>query len=957
MRPRTSRNRNTGLGHPAVAAENTENRMIGSRFTKGYGLRVVAPLVVILFFLGCGVGAGDVDKLMTDAKQQREKGNNSAAIIQLKNVLQKSPENAEARYLLGVIYNETGDFSSAKAELGRALELRYDPAKVIPPLAKSLLMQGEFQKVLDQPRIEVDAPNLVQAEILTLRALASIGLGREQEGRELLKQALIKHPEFADALLGQARLAESEGKPDEAARLIERAIASAPKSIEAWMMKGDLARVRTDESGATTAYQKVIELKPDNVLARLNIAFMQIAAGRFDDARKQVDQARKIAPNNLLAVYMQALIEFRKKNYTAARDEVLKVLKVAPDHLPSVLLAGAVEYALGSQAQAQLYLGRVLDREPNHLYARKLMVSSLAKSGQVTRALEMLQPALKQAPEDSALMILAGELYMQSNEHAKATQFFEKAAKLDPKSAGARTRLGQSRLALGETAGAVADLESAVQLDSNNYQADIILVMSYLQRKNYEQASKAMASLEKKQPNNPLTYNLKGAIFLGKNDLAAARKQFERATELQPTYIAAATNLAQLDVLEKNPQAARGRLEAVLKREKDNVQALLVLADLGPGIGATQKEQIDWLERASKASPGSALPQLMLSRLYARAGDTKKALTAAQQAQAISPDNPEVLATLGASQMGAKETNLALATYGKLVTLQPKSPVALYNLAMAQALSGGQAAAASTLKKALALKPDFVDAQVALVGLEILAGHYREAMKIAQQVQKQAAKSPLGFILEGDVWMAEKKFPAAVNAYETAYGIARSGVLAIKLHAAYAQARKPNEAEARLAQLLKESPDDAGLRQYAAERSLDTAKFKDAIEHYEWLQQKQPDNMVVLNNLAWAYQQVKDPRALETAERAYKLSDNPATTDTLGWILVEQGNTKRGLELLQKAVTAAPKTSEIRYHLAQAWNKAGDKAKARSELETVLSANPKFSQRAEAEKLLEQLRM
>ena len=63
------------------------------------------------------------------------------------------------------------------------------------------------------------------------------------------------------------------------------------------------------------------------------------------------------------------------------------------------------------------------------------------------------------------------------------------------------------------------------------------------------------------------------------------------------------------------------------------------------------------------------------------------------------------------------------------------------------------------------------------------AGRYPEAMKIAQQVQKQTAKSPLGFVLEGDVLMAEKKFAQAAKAYETAYGMGKSGLLAVKLHA------------------------------------------------------------------------------------------------------------------------------------------------------------------------------
>ena len=228
---------------------------------------------------------------------------------------------------------------------------------------------------------------------------------------------------------------------------------------------------------------------------------------------------------------------------------------------------------------------------------------------------------------------------------------------------------------------------------------------------------------------------------------------------------------------------------------------------------------------------------------------------------------------------------------------------------------------------------------------------------MARQVQKQAAKSPLGFVLEADVLMAEKKYPQAAKAYETAFGMAKNGHVALKMHAAYTQAGKPDEADARLAQWLKAAPDDVVARLYAADAGLKNGKYKTAIEHYEWLQQKQPDNIVVLNNLAWAYQQVNDKRAVATAERAYKLKpENPAVADTLGWILVEQGQTERGIELLQKAVSAAPGAHAIRFHLAQAWVKAGDNSKARNELERLLSTGTKFPEQDEALRLLKELR-
>jgi Flp pilus assembly protein TadD len=116
-----------------------------------------------------------------------------------------------------------------------------------------------------------------------------------------------------------------------------------------------------------------------------------------------------------------------------------------------------------------------------------------------------------------------------------------------------------------------------------------------------------------------------------------------------------------------------------------------------------------------------------------------------------------------------------------------------------------------------------------------------------------------------------------------------------------------------------------------------------------------PNNPIILNNLALAYQQEKDARATATAELAFKYApDSPEVMDTLGWLLVEQGNTARGLPLLQKAASLSPK-ADVRYHLAVALNKSGDKAGARKELEKLLSGNTDFAKVGEAKALLKTL--
>jgi tetratricopeptide (TPR) repeat protein len=72
--------------------------------------------------------------LLAEAKQFQAKGDSKAAVIQLKNAIGKSPDNADARLALGELYGSTGDPVSAEKELRKAKELGVPAAKVAPAL-------------------------------------------------------------------------------------------------------------------------------------------------------------------------------------------------------------------------------------------------------------------------------------------------------------------------------------------------------------------------------------------------------------------------------------------------------------------------------------------------------------------------------------------------------------------------------------------------------------------------------------------------------------------------------------------------------------------------------------------------------------------------------------------------------------------------------------------------------
>ncbi|MEO6421229.1 MAG: tetratricopeptide repeat protein, partial [Candidatus Nitrotoga sp.] len=226
---------------------------------------------------------------------------------------------------------------------------------------------------------------------------------------------------------------------------------------------------------------------------------------------------------------------------------------------------------------------------------------------------------------------------------------------------------------------------------------------------------------------------------------------------------------------------------------------------------------------------------------------------------------------------------------------------------------------------------------------------------ISQQVQKQNPKISAGFVLEGDIFVNQKQYDQATKAYEKAFSLDKNGLIAVKLHQAHSLAGNLKNADTHMLQWLKEQPKDTVSRTYIAQVYMTRGQAKQAIEQYQILLQGAPGDVVVLNNLAWLYLREKDSRALDMAEQAFKLRPDAAfIADTLGWILLEQGKAARAVELLQKAVSLAPTDLEIGYHYAVALAKAGDKQKARKQLETVLASGKSFPQQEEAKALLKQ---
>lgn len=892
------------------------------------------------------------EKLLAEARAYQDKHDLNAAIIVLKNAAEKSPGDAETRKLLAVVHNEGGDGASAEKEIRRAIEAGTPLHAAMPVLARALLNQSKYQQAINESEQAAAAGT---PDLLVARGDARVALGQPDAARTEYQAVLAKQPKHTAALIGMARAASAEHDSAGAQRFADEALAAAPNDTDALQFKADLLRAENRNAQATALYDKILQLNPRHRLAWFGKTYAAVAEGKFDEAQSFLNSARAITPGSLLVVYTQALLEFSRGRYPAALEGLQMVLSAAPDHMPSLLLAGAVNLNLGSLHQAENYLRQYLEKNPSNEYARKMLATTLLRSGHSPDALNVLAPALENKEKDVQLLALAGESYMQVRDFARASEFFQQAAALDPNAANLRTSLGLSKLGEGQHAQAIEELRNAAKLDTESPYAGIALVRTEIGLGHYDRALGAAEDMERAQPQNAVVQELKGLVYRAQEKPDLARRSFEKALQLQPSHFPAAAALAQMEMAAKKPEAARACLLAFLEKNKSSTDAMTALAALASADGKVA-DATQWLEKAVAAAPDAVAPNVRLITQYLVTGDKQKALTLARKIQLAHRENPDLLDLLGKSQLANGERSEALESYRKLAVALPRSANAQMQVAALQILMGKHLAAEDTLKTVLAMQPDFPAAQLAQAELYVRRGSHDLALMTASRLQRNYPKASAGYQLEGDILISQNKPALALASYEKAYAITKSTELMIKYVNAMRAAGRQQDAGRMLAQWLSTHPDDVRAQLYKAETLLADKQYRQAAEHLSLTLQREPKNVTALNNLAWAYQQAGDARALAAAEEAYRVAgEQPVIMDTLGWILVEKGEAARGVQILQKASIQAPQARDIRYHMAVGLLKTGDKAGARKELQQLMSGDTRFAQADEARALLQKL--
>lgn len=210
---------------------------------------------------------------------------------------------------------------------------------------------------------------------------------------------------------------------------------------------------------------------------------------------------------------------------------------------------------------------------------------------------------------------------------------------------------------------------------------------------------------------------------------------------------------------------------------------------------------------------------------------------------------------------------------------------------------------------------------------------------------------------------AETELPAHFSRRRVAY-LASTGisVAAAKLLAKAESRRRRGDLAATGKALEEATALEPGLT--AAQRMLaavysELGQHELAIERYRRVLAGAPDDVLSLNNLAYALAvHGKAPGdALPLAQQAYSASKGkvPSIADTLGWVHYLLGQHAEAEKYLGEAAAASPENADVQLHLAHVYVARGRKDLASRAISRSVQLDPKLADRPEVKALRAQL--
>ena len=569
----------------------------------------------------------------------------------------------------------------------------------------------------------------------------------------------------------------------------------------------------------------------------------------------------------------------------------------------------------------------------------EFMLAKIAASeAHFDEALSLLDKVIAKNPNNAVLLFERASVLIDANRLDQAESELRKVVATNPDLYDAQRVLGRMML---ERAGndrakldeALEHLRAAFKLYPDDLSTGLAISQLYMTTGRVAEAEKVLAQMLERAPDQRiLNYNYAHVLTkLGRGD--ESKQYLERAVLLDPTFAPAIQQL--IDIYQKENEWAKAAdvMQPLITDDPMNLDLQRQQAFFYLRGGQTEKARAAF-KSLSDADPKDTRSRFYLAEALSDLERYDEADKLYRSLLEVTPDDADVLASFGISQVAQKKYDEATKAFRSLLAVKdlPDNLVVLANTQLSLIeLQKGNYDAALTMTKPVLLFNDKINVQAVNIALDALRRQkkYNEALGLLLPLVEKFGSDPFvnARYIEMLVRAGEKDQAKQLAATQAKFG-ARNTIATAE---AYIQAEDFEDAIAFVRDSLKSKPEDIDLN-FALGSAYERAGNKQSAEKvFLDILAKHPDHAQTLNYLGymWAESGTNLERAADMLKKAVAAEPrNGAYIDSLGWVYFRQGNLEMAEKYLTDASHLLPRDATVREHLADVAAKRGNVQRA-----------------------------
>src|SRR5687767_1794631 len=502
-------------------------------------------VVVTSLALGALAASGcsrDIEKAKREYVERGDRyvqdKNVEAAIIEYRNAIQQDPRFGEAYRKLAAAYLSRGEGTEAVRAAVTAAELLPDVPEAQLEAGSLLLLAGKFPeaKELAEKVLSANA-NDVRGRVLLGNATA--GLKDLDAAIKEFEEAIRLDPQQAGIYTGLASLKASSGDAAAAERIFKQAVATDPQSTNARLALAHFFWSNDRIEEAERTMKEAQQLKPTDTRANVTLALFYQATRRRAEAEPYLRAAAEAGNDPrltmLLADYYIAL------NRGAEAAKLLQPLTGDRRYgvMVSMRLAGIAQVE-GNADEAIAIIDKALTGDPTNSRTLAAKSDLLLRQNRLDEAAKAADAAVAANATSAEAQFVRGRVLRAKGSYDKAEAAFNEVLKLNPRAAAARVELARLRIRSGAE-DAVAVATEATEADPRSLDARLTLARALMAQREYVKAQDVLTKVLSAAPNVAVVHAQLGTVLSRKKDTVGARASFNRALELDPMQLEAAS--------------------------------------------------------------------------------------------------------------------------------------------------------------------------------------------------------------------------------------------------------------------------------------------------------------------------------------------------------------------------------------------------------------------------------